>query len=74
VDFVMMAKGAGYRDAYAVSSLDELKRRLPSILTAPGPLFVELHTGLAAETPMTARGGTPFPEQVENLRRRLVRA
>src|SRR6266581_6260604 len=30
VDFVTMAKGAGYRTALAISELDEFKRRLPS--------------------------------------------
>ena len=72
VDFVTMAKGAGYRDAYAVRDLDELRRRLPDILGGDGPLLVELWTTLAAETPMTAPGGTPLHEQVERLRRKLV--
>ena len=73
VDFVMMAKGAGYRQVLSIDSLDEFKRRLPELLRAEGPVFVELHTGLADQTPMTARGGVPFPEQVETLRLRLVR-
>jgi phosphonopyruvate decarboxylase len=73
VDFVLMAKGAGYRQVLFIDTLDELKRRLPELLKAEGPVFVELHTGLAEQTPMTARGGVPFPEQVENLRVRLVR-
>jgi phosphonopyruvate decarboxylase len=73
VDFVLMAKGAGYRQVLSIDTLDELKRRLPELLKAEGPVFVELHTGLAEQTPMTARGGVPFPEQVENLRVRLVR-
>jgi len=73
VDFVMMAKGAGYRQVLAIDSLDEFKRRLPELLRAEGPVFVELRTGLADQTPMTARGGVPFPEQVETLRVRLVR-
>jgi len=73
VDFVLMAKGAGYRQVLTIDTLDELKRRLPELLKAEGPIFVELHTGLAEQTPMTARGGVPFPEQVENLRVRLVR-
>src|SRR5262252_3340590 len=30
VDWVMMAKGAGYRDAFAVRTLDEFGRRLPA--------------------------------------------
>ena len=73
VDFVLMAKGAGYRQVLSIDSLDEFKRRLPELLRAEGPVFVELHTGLAEQTPMTARGGAPFPEQVESLRVRLVR-
>ena len=73
VDFVTMAKGAGYRNAYVIRELDEFKRRLPAMLTDPGPLLVELHTGLADKTPMTARGGLPFHEQAEKLRTRLVR-
>lgn len=73
VDFVTMAKGAGYRDAYAVRDLDELRRRLPSILGGQGPLLVELWTTLAAETPMTAPGGTLLHEQVERLRRKLLK-
>ena len=73
VDFVMMAKGAGYRQVLSIDTLDDFKRRLPELLRAEGPVFVELHTGLADQTPMTARGGVPFPEQVETLRVRLVR-
>ena len=73
VDFVLMAKGAGYRQVLSIDTLDEFKRRLPELLKAEGPVFAELHTGLADQTPMTARGGVPFPEQVESLRVRLVR-
>jgi phosphonopyruvate decarboxylase len=73
VDFVQMAKGAGYREAYSIKDIGEFRRRLPSMLTAEGPLFVELITGLSEQTPMTVRGaGTPFPQQVEKLRGRLV--
>ena len=71
VNFVVMAKGAGYRDAYAVDDLGELRRRLPRIMAEDGPVLVELHTGLADKTPMTARGGKTFPQQVEELRARL---
>jgi thiamine pyrophosphate-dependent acetolactate synthase large subunit-like protein len=73
VDFVMMARGAGYRLVTMIDDLEELKRRLPEILTAEGPVFVELHTGLAEQTPMTARGGVPFPQQVENVRTALLK-
>jgi phosphonopyruvate decarboxylase len=72
VDFVQMAKGAGYRDAYAIKDIGEFRRRLGEMLTAEGPLFVELITGLSEQTPMTVRGaGTPFPQQVEKLRDKL---
>ena len=74
VDFVTMAKGAGYRKAYAVNELDDFKRRLPSMLTDEGPLFIELHTGLADKTPMTDRSGVPFNQQVESLRTKLTKA
>ena len=73
VDFVQMAKGAGYREAFSIKDIGEFRRRLPSMLTADGPLFVELITGLSEQTPMTVRGaGTPFHQQVEKLRGRLV--
>jgi len=72
VDFVLMAKGAGYRDAYAIGELEDLRRRLPAILAAEGPVLVELATGLAEKTPMTARGGKPFHQQAEDLRAKLL--
>jgi phosphonopyruvate decarboxylase len=73
VDFVMMARGAGYRLVTMIDELEDFKRRLPELLRAEGPVFVELHTGLAEQTPMTARGGVPFPSQVENLRTALLK-
>jgi phosphonopyruvate decarboxylase len=73
VDFVQMAKGAGYREAYTIKDIGDFRRRLPAMLTADGPLFVELITGLSEQTPMTVRGaGTPFHQQVETLRTRLA--
>jgi sulfopyruvate decarboxylase subunit beta len=71
VNFVMMAKAAGYRDAYVIDDLAELRRRLPRIMTEEGPVLVELHTGLADKTPMTVRNTKPFSEQVEALRTKL---
>jgi thiamine pyrophosphate-dependent acetolactate synthase large subunit-like protein len=72
VDFVLMAKAAGYRLGCAIADLEELRRRLPELLAAEGPVFVELHTGLAEQTPMTARGGPSFSQQVEALRAKLL--
>jgi sulfopyruvate decarboxylase subunit beta len=74
VDFVTMAKGAGYRGAWTIGELGELHRRLPALLAAEGPVLVELVTGLADKTPMTVRGGTPFHEQVAALRAKLAAA
>jgi sulfopyruvate decarboxylase subunit beta len=73
VDFVTMAKGAGYRDAWAVHDPEALRRSLPRIVGDEGPVLVELLTGLAAETPMTAPGSRPFAEQVRRLRAKLLR-
>ncbi len=74
VDFVLMARGAGYRNAYAIRDLEEVRRRLPAMLTEEGPVLVELWTGLAAETPMTAPGGRPFHEQAAALRAKVLAA
>ena len=73
VDFVQMARGAGYREAFSIKDIGEFRRRLPAMLTGEGPVFVELITGLSEQTPMTVRGsGTPFHQQVETLRTRLA--
>lgn len=73
VDFVLMARAAGYRSACAIGDLDELRRRLPALLREDGPLLVEVRTGLAEQTPMTAPL-PPFHEQVRGLREKLSRA
>lgn len=71
-DFAAMARAAGYPHAHAFDDLDAFTRALPAILAGGGPVMVELTTSLAAETPLTARGGAPFHEQVETLRARLA--
>lgn len=72
VDFVQMAKGAGYREAHSIKDLGDFRRRFPGFLQAEGPIFLELITGLSEQTPMTVRGaGIPFAQQVEKLRTRL---
>ena len=43
VDFVTMARGAGYRSALTIGELDDFKRRFPQLLKDEGPIFVELH-------------------------------
>jgi phosphonopyruvate decarboxylase len=74
VDFVTMAKGAGYRTTLRIGELDEFKQRFPKMLTEEGPIFVELITTLADKTPMTDRRGVPFPEQTAKLREKLLAA
>jgi phosphonopyruvate decarboxylase len=74
VDFVTMARGAGYRSALVIDTLADLERRLPRLLQDEGPILVELHTTLAEQTPMTAPRGVPFPEQAERLRTGLLAA
>jgi phosphonopyruvate decarboxylase len=73
VDFVMMARGAGYRTAVTIDNLGDFERRLPELLRVEGPVFVELHTGLAEQTPMTVRERTPFHQQLEDARTKLLR-
>jgi phosphonopyruvate decarboxylase len=73
VDFVMMARGAGYRTAVAIDDLGDFTRRLPELLHAEGPVFVELHTGLAEKTPMMVRERTPFHQQLHEVRAKLLR-
>src|SRR5918995_4170941 len=74
VDFVTMAKGAGYRTVLEIGELDEFKRRFPKMLTEEGPIFCQLITTLADKTPMTDRRGVPFPEQTAKIREKLLAA
>jgi sulfopyruvate decarboxylase subunit beta len=73
VDFVLMARGAGYRMATAIGNLGDLRRRLPELLAAEGPVLVELRTGLAEQTPMTVRERVPFHQQLQDARAKLLR-
>ncbi len=73
VDFATMARGAGYRAAWSVDDIADFHRSLPRIMADEGPLLVQLFTGLAEQTPITARGGKPFHEQVQTLRTKLLR-
>jgi phosphonopyruvate decarboxylase len=72
VDFVTMAKGAGYHTTLSIGELDEFKRRFPKMLTEEGPIFAELITTLADKTPMTDRRGVPFDQQAGKIRERLL--
>ena len=74
VDFGAMAKAAGYRNAYTITSLDDFTKRLPSFLSEDGPIMVQLITGLAESTPMTAGPSTPFHQQVADVRAKVTGA
>lgn len=43
VDFAGLARSAGYRHAETISTLLRFAAKVPALLTAPGPTFVELH-------------------------------
>jgi phosphonopyruvate decarboxylase len=74
VDFAGMAQAAGYRTTYTFDDLEDFRIRLPAVLAEPGPVFVQLNTTEADQTPMTAPGGAPFHQQVEVLRDKLIGA
>jgi thiamine pyrophosphate-dependent acetolactate synthase large subunit-like protein len=74
VDFAAMAKAAGYRNAYTITSLDDFTKRLPGFLGEDGPIMVQLITGLAESTPMTAGPSTPFHQQVADVRAKVAAA
>ncbi len=71
VDFAVMAKAAGYRSTCTITSLDEFKKRLPGLLSEEGPIMAQLLTGLAGSTPMNSPPGTPFHQQVANVRAKV---
>ena len=74
VDFAAMAKAAGYRSTCTISTLDDLKKRLPALLSDEGPIMAQLMTGLADSTPMNSPPGTPFHQQVANVRAKVSAA
>jgi hypothetical protein len=67
-----MAKGAGYRSTWKIEDLEEFRRRWPALLREEGPVLAQLITTLADQTPMTAPGGRPFTQQVQDLRTKLL--
>jgi phosphonopyruvate decarboxylase len=71
VDFAGMAKAAGYRSVCTITTLEDLQKRLPGLLTEEGPVLAQLITGLAEMTPMTAGPSTPFHQQLTDLQAKL---
>jgi hypothetical protein len=69
-----MAKAAGYRATCTISTLEDFKKRLPALLEDEGPIMAQLVTGLAGSTPMNSPPGTPFHQQVADVRAKLTGA
>lgn len=42
VDYVAIARGAGYERTHEISEIEDFKEKLPKILTEAGPVFVRL--------------------------------
>ncbi|MXZ88005.1 MAG: hypothetical protein F4Z07_04035, partial [Dehalococcoidia bacterium] len=71
IDFAGMAEAAGYAFTTHIDTLEELRIRLPELLSVRGPVLVELAVEEAELTPMTAPGGEPLRVQVQRLRELL---
>lgn len=71
IDFEGLARSAGYAHAETIDNLEDFRIRWPDLLTREGPVMVQLITGEAELTPMTAPGGKPFAQQVAELREKL---
>lgn len=62
VDFGQIALGCGYKAAYQVSELDELKSILPAITKQNGPIFVEVKAAIGSRDDL----GRPTTTPIEN--------
>ena len=73
VDFVMMAKGAGYR----TTRRDRRPRRLQAPASRAPPPRARCSSsstrGSPSKTPMTVRERTPFHQQLHDVRAKLLR-
>ena len=74
VDFAVMARGAGYAQTYSFDNLEDFRVRLPEVLAARGPIFVQLVTEEVPEPPTGGMigAGASFPREVETARAALT--
>jgi phosphonopyruvate decarboxylase len=72
LSFQGLAEASGYAFSERIDNLEDLRVDLPGLLRRPGPGLLELVTGLADDTPMTAGTGDPFSVQVAGLRAKLM--
>ena len=57
LSFTALAAAAGYRQVHAIAALDEWDRRLPELIRAQGPVFVDIEM----------ERGASYPEDFERL-------
>lgn len=69
VDFAGMARAAGFRCAYDVSSIGEWRALLEQVLTQPGPTFVTLRV-----EPVYGQRGPKSPGPAKERARRFMEA
>lgn len=74
IDFALMAKGAGYPSTYTFDNLEDFRVRLPEIIAAPGPVFVQIIAEPAPDVPEggVIGGGASFPTDAERARSALL--
>lgn len=74
VDFAAMAKGAGYAAAYSFDNLEDFRVRLSEVLSARGPVLVQLITEEVPDPPQggVIGAGASFPRQAATARAALT--
>lgn len=75
IDFAAMAKGAGYAAAYSFDNLEDFRVRLAEVLSARGPVLVQLITEEVPDPPQggVIGAGASFPKEAATARAALVR-
>lgn len=70
VDFAAMAAGAGYARVFSFDDLEDFRSHLDEVLSARGPVFVQLHTEEVPNAPTGDRigAGASFPRQAQTAR------
>lgn len=72
VDFPGIARSAGIKNAFTIDDVTTFQQRLPDILTAPGPTFVNLHIEQGPPRPRVGYDHLYTEERREGLRRALA--
>ncbi len=69
-DWVALAKGAGYADAFKIEAAEDLIERLPAIWSMTGPVLIELTIEREDREPRWA--GVPMSKQTALLKEQLA--